>query len=127
MMETMVSHSAKMLAKLGFTQLESEVYLFLLVNGENTGYAIAKGIGKAVANVYKAIESLSAKGAVEHSLNESKKCSAVPWKQLLNTEKRKFDKNLLELEQSLAVLPTQIQNEAVYQLNNVDQVISENP
>ena len=43
----------EILMQIGFTQLESEVYLYLLTEGAHTGYAVAKAIGKAVANVYK--------------------------------------------------------------------------
>ncbi len=112
------------LCQLGFTQLESEVYLYLLTNGEITGYAVAKGIGKAVANVYKGIEGLSAKGAIEVSVGDSKICSAVPWKQVLASEQSRFDNTMNSLSEQLKQIPEQQDNESVYQLKNISQVLS---
>ncbi len=58
------SSNTKTLTELGFTVLESMIYLALIDNPPMTGYGISKIIGKPVANTYKAIESLSSKGAV---------------------------------------------------------------
>jgi sugar-specific transcriptional regulator TrmB len=52
------------LIALGFTDLEARVYAYLVAEGPATGYRIASGTGKPVANTYKAIESLERKGAV---------------------------------------------------------------
>ena len=111
------------LCSLGLTQLESEVYLYLLTNGENTGYAVAKGIGKAVANVYKGIQGLSTKGAIEVSVGDSKICSAVPWKQVLASEQSRFETNMSSLSEKLKQIPEQQDNESVYQLKNISQVL----
>ena len=51
------------LVALGFTELEARVYAYLVAEGAATGYRIAAGTGKPVANTYKAIESLERKGA----------------------------------------------------------------
>lgn len=112
------------LSQLGFTQLESEVYLHLLINGDNTGYAVAKGIGKAVANVYKAIEGLSNKGAIEITVGDSKICHAAPWQQVLSNAQSRFAENISELEQQLKQLPAQQDDESVYQLKNAEQVLT---
>jgi sugar-specific transcriptional regulator TrmB len=112
------------LCQLGFTQLESEVYLHLLINGETTGYAVANGIGKAVANVYKGIESLARKGAVEVSMGDSKICNAVPWQQVLSFERSRFDSNINNLTEKLKQIPEQLDNESVYQLKNASQVLT---
>ena len=52
------------LKQLGLNNLEAEVYIHLLTNYPMTAYKVGKGINKPTANVYKAIESLSKKGAV---------------------------------------------------------------
>jgi sugar-specific transcriptional regulator TrmB len=111
------------LTQLSFTQLESEVYLYLLISGDNTGYAIAKGIGKAVANVYKAVEALSNKGAIEITVGDSKICHATPWQQVLTNAQARFSNNISELEQQLKQLPAQQDDESVYQLKNTEQVL----
>jgi len=111
------------ICQLGFTQLESEIYLHLLFNGENTGYAVAKGIGKAVANVYKGIDGLTRKGAVEVSIGDSKICHAVPWKRVLKSEQTRFAKNIDSLTESFEQLPEPQDNESVYQITNTSQLL----
>lgn len=116
------SDAEKMLMQIGFTQLESEIYLYLLMKGSHTGYAIAKGIGKAVANVYKAVESLATKGAIDQSSGSSKQCVAVPWQQLLTSETAKFNANMSSLSESLRRIPEPQDDEQVYQIKNVTQL-----
>lgn len=52
------------LTGLGFTQADAEVYVALLRESPATGYRIATVLGKATANTYKALRSLTDKGAV---------------------------------------------------------------
>lgn len=111
------------LQQLGFTSLETDIYLALLRHGEMTGYAVAKQVGKVVANVYKALESLHQKGAVLQLQQEQKRYAAVPWRQLLDHEQRKFSQTLSELATELENLPAPDAQEAVYQLKNPDQLL----
>lgn len=114
------------LTEMGFTALEAEIYLFLITSGSQTGYAIAKGINKPTANVYKAIESLSAKGAIEYSVADKKKCSATHWQQLLKRRQKQFSQTLASLEENLTSLQLkQTNDEQVYQIEQFDQVIEE--
>jgi sugar-specific transcriptional regulator TrmB len=113
------------LTHIGFTKLESEVYLHLLKNGTLTGYAVAKGIGKAVANVYKAVETLSQKGAVEFAMSNSKLCTAVPWRQLLASQRKKFDDDIENLSECLKQLPEKKNDERVYQISHIEQVLQQ--
>lgn len=114
------------LTEMGFTALEAEIYLFLITSGNQTGYAIAKGINKPTANVYKAIESLSAKGAIEYSVADKKKCSATHWQQLLKRRQKQFSQTLASLEENLTSLQLkQTNDEQVYQIEQFDQVIEE--
>jgi len=117
-------HEAKArLADMGFTALESDIYLHLLQHGLSTGYAIAKSIGKAVANTYKGIESLRAKGAIEVSVSgKSRQCRAVPWQLFLESQRKAYAENISKLETALTALPAAEDDEAVYQLDNADQV-----
>lgn len=114
------------LMEMGFTALESDIYLFLLTKGIQTGYAIAKGIGKPTANVYKALESLSAKGAIEFSVSSKKQYFASDWQQLLKRRKQQFEHNLSALEENLSRLQTQdASDEQVYQIEHSEQVIEQ--
>ena len=78
------THIFDNLSGLGFNFLESEVYLELLANEPMTAYRVAKQINKPTANVYKAIDSLSQKGAVLIEDNKNRKCRAVPPDEFIN-------------------------------------------
>lgn len=111
------------LIEMGFNSLEAEIYLYLLVYGEQTGYAIAKGINKAAANVYKAIEALSLKGAIEYSISNKKRCIAVHWQQLLERRKKQFDDTWQTLAKNLENFkPHDDQHEQVFQIEQAEQV-----
>lgn len=113
------------LSKLGFTAQEADIYLFLLQNGTSTGYAVSKAIGKAIANTYKGIENLRLKGAVEVSdTKKSRTCRAVPWRLLLANQRKKYEDNLAQLETALETLPKPRADEAVYQLDGTDHVLT---
>jgi len=114
--------SSIQLQQLGFTQLETDIYLALLTGGDMTGYAVAKQVGKAVANVYKGLASLSQKGAVLQAQQDKKLFCAVPWRHLLDNEQRKFNQSMAVLAEQLEALPEPDDNEQVYQLCNVDQL-----
>lgn len=114
---------AKPMVKLGFTELEAEVYTTLLQNSVMTGYAVAQSIGKQAANIYKAIESLQNKGAVIVDEGANRLCRAVPADELLSRLEREF----LECKQSTADSLAKIQNndtdDRVYQLRAREQVL----
>lgn len=112
------------LAQMGFTSLEAEIYLALLTKGKQTGYAIAKHLKKPTANVYKAIDSLTNKGAVEFTTDNKKSFFACDWKVLLERKQQQFNETLSSLEQNLSQLENTIEDdEQVYQIAQVDLVI----
>jgi len=114
------------LTEMGFTALEAEIYLFLITTGSQTGYAIAKGLNKPTANVYKALESLSGKGAIEYSMADKKKCTATHWQQLLKRRQKQFSQTIANLEENLTSLQLEQSNdEQVYQIEQIDHVIEE--
>lgn len=108
---------------LGFTQLESDIYLFLLKQGLSTGYAIAKGINKPAANVYKALETLGQKGALISAQGNNKSFNAVRWQDLLDNHAKRFNDNIEALSEQLANFAQPDIDEQVYQMNNREQVI----
>lgn len=108
---------------LGFTQLESDIYRFLLRSGTSTGYSIAKGINKPAANVYKSLETLRIKGGVVSSMNASKSFAAVGWQELLDRQKRDFDQQLTALSEHLKSIDKPDTDEQVYQIGNGQQLL----
>jgi sugar-specific transcriptional regulator TrmB len=110
------------LAALGFTELEAEVYVALLRESPATGYRVAQAVGKAAANVYKAIESLQQKGAVLVDDGASRLCRAVPPEELLAQLERAFSRRRQEAGAALASLGQTARDDRIYQLQSVGQV-----
>lgn len=110
------------LKQLGLNQLEAEVYLHLLSNNQITAYKVGKSINKPTANVYKAIDSLSKKGAVIIESNKSKHCKAVPPNEFLSH----YEKNILnrtkKLKTSLNNLEEENYDEKTYSIESVHLV-----
>ena len=107
---------------LGFTQLESEVYTFLLGANASTGYAISQAIAKPAANVYKAITTLENKGAVYVEEGSSRLCTAVSSDELLNALHTTFMNQKNRAERFLKQIETSEPDDKVYRLKNIEQV-----
>ena len=110
------------LTSFGFTELEAEVYVFLLGESPATGYRIAQAIGKPAANTYKAVESLQLKGAVVVDDGESRLCRATPAGELLAGLEHSFRKRKEAAARALASLKASSGDDRVYQLRSVEQV-----
>lgn len=104
------------LTPFGFTGLEAEIYAFLLGESPATGYRISQGLGKPVANTYKAIQTLQAKGAVVVEEGESRLCRAVPSDELLDRLTREFETRQKAAKEYLKNLGTPETDQRVYVL-----------
>jgi len=111
------------LTRLGFTALEAEAYTWLLGEPGATGYRIAKGIGKPVANTYKALESLQAKGAVLVEEDENRVCRAVPAEELLQQLERGFASHCSDAARALSRVTGPEGDDRVYTLRTPAQVM----
>jgi sugar-specific transcriptional regulator TrmB len=110
------------LVELGFSPLEAKVYVELLTGEPRTAYQIAHAIDKPVANTYKAVASLEAKGAVMVAAGDRRVCRAVPYDRLLDRLDRAFRSRRDRAEAALSSLPAQSSDEAVYDLRTAGQV-----
>ncbi|MEM7335200.1 MAG: helix-turn-helix domain-containing protein, partial [Chloroflexota bacterium] len=115
----------KQLSAFGLNQLEAEVYIDLLKNDESTGYAIGKRLGKATANVYKAIEALSLMGAIQISEEgKSKLCQAVPPDLFVDQLQNSFEQRKASLLTSLKSIAVEEEsNEKIYRVDSVDLIL----
>lgn len=111
------------LTDLGFTQLEAEIYAFLLQESPATGYRVAQALGKPAANTYKAIESLAGKGAVLVEEGSNRQCRAVPAEELLGRLERGFKERRARASEALASLRPAAEDDRVYQLRSLEQVL----
>ncbi len=116
--------AAAALTDLGFSRLEALAYLHLLQAGPETAYATAKAVGKAVANTYKAIESLERKGAVEVLAGEPRLVRAAPPEEVLGRLRRGFERRSGEAREAFARLDRREPDERVYHLAAAAQVIA---
>ena len=110
------------LLDLGLNQLETEVYLYLLSGPPVTAYAVGKAIGKATANVYKAVESLARSGAVMLEEGEPRVCRAVPPSEFLARARRDLQVKTQAAEAALRGLRTQHFDERVYRIEDPQEV-----
>ncbi|MDK9698803.1 MAG: TrmB family transcriptional regulator [bacterium] len=110
------------LIELGFTQMEAEVYVCLLETSPQTGYAIAKQLGKPAPYVYRAVDALVRKSAVFLDKGDSKLCRAVPYEELLEQLKRSFQQRCSEAETQLRKVPVSDWDDRIYHLTTVEQV-----
>lgn len=110
--------AARLLVSFGFTALESEIYVFLLRESPATGYRVAQAIGKPAANVYKAIQTLEAKGAVLTERSGNRQARAVPADDLLTRLGREFAAKQAEAQAALKNLGTPPADDRVYELRS---------
>ncbi len=110
------------LRELGLNQLEVEVYIFLLPQPPTTAYRIAKSLGKPAANVYKAVESLSRRGALIVEDGPSRLCRPVPARVFLKRAVTTFNEISLAAEVALADTEFAPIDEHVYRVETVEQI-----
>lgn len=110
------------LSALGFTDTEAAVYCELLRAPASTGYRLAQAIGKAAANVYQALASLSQKGAVLVDDSEAKTYRAVAPAELVAALARSFQARAAEAKTALEALHEPAPDDRVYQLTTAEQV-----
>ena len=111
------------LQALGFTEIEALVYGFLVGNSPATGYRISHAIGKQPPNTYKAIAALENKGAIIVEVGDKKLCRAVPPAELLDNLEQRFKQHRLKADRALEALSSRPQDDGIYHLKTVDQVI----
>ena len=111
------------LVALGFAGLEAEVYTHLVASSPQTGYGVAKALGKPVANTYKALESLHGRGAILVEEGERRRCRAVPPDELLRQVERGFAGRTQAAAAAFAGLKSVAGDDRVYTLQSRPQVI----
>lgn len=115
--------AAQALQALGFSEIESLVYCFLLKESPATGYRVSHAIGKPTANTYKAIAALAQRGAIVVDDSESRLLRAVPQGELLDRLNRDFEVKRLDAEAELSKIRQASGDDRVYYLASVEQVI----
>lgn len=107
---------------LGFTEVESAVYVSLLRESPATGYRVAQTSGRTAANVYKALETLEQKGAVMVEDTEPRSYRAIPPEELLRSLESAFAKRRARAASTLGRIRASPADERTYRLATRSQV-----
>lgn len=107
----------------GFTNLEAEVYAFLLSESPATGYRIAQAIRRPVGNIYKTIESLTEKGAVlSEQEDDTRRVRAIPAEELFEQLERRFRQRKQAALAALADVSSDPIDDRIYRMTTPEQV-----
>jgi len=107
------------LIDIGFNRLEADVYIYLLSHPPATAYKIGKEINKPTANVYKAIDTLSIKGAVLIEDNKNKLCKAVNSNEFIAAYKAEILNNAAQAEKALNNINVEVLDQNSYRIQSV--------
>jgi sugar-specific transcriptional regulator TrmB len=112
------------LLKIGLTELEAEIYVFMLGESPVTGYRVAQALGRPAGNVYKSLEALQTKGAIlAASQGDNRVYRAVGVDEFLRRAEGEFRKASGKARRSLRLLTEPPPDNRVYELVNGPQVI----
>ncbi len=115
---------AAALLDLGFTEIEALVFCELTRLGPSTGYRLAKAVGKAAANTYQALDTLSQKGAVLVDEGEAKTWRAVPAGELIAALQARFEHRSQAALSALMTLKAPEAEARLYALKTPGQVLA---
>ncbi len=110
------------LEALGFTALEARIYVALLRGGPQTGYRIARHVGKAVANTYKALDELAQRGIVACEDGSARLYRATPYAEVSATLAGDFTRRAREASDALAALEGDRSDDRVYRVHGSAQI-----
>lgn len=112
-----------LLREMGLSDLEANVYIWLLENKRSTGYKIAVQISKPVANTYKALKSLEKKGAVVCDSSSNKTYfDTIPVEEFLNKIEKEFIKQRKKIINEVKKLDVQQEPIGIYELQSQELV-----
>ena len=122
-MSSGADESVRVLQTLGFSKLEAAIYTYLLQQPPTTGYGIAQALGKPIANTYKGINSLQAKGAVIVDESQTRLCRAVPPTEIFSQMQHALKQHCDQATELLIKLKTTSDDTRVYRLHTWEQVM----
>ena len=112
-----------MLKELGLSELEANIYIWLLENQRSTGYKIAGQIAKPVANTYKALKSLQNKGAViSDDSTGTTYFETIPIEEFLNKIESEFNRKKEKIIKEVEKLETRQDNAGIYEIKSIELV-----
>jgi len=110
------------LTELGFTPMEAQVYIALLADSPQSGYGLAKKLGKPAAYIYRAVDALEKKGALLKQQGETKLLRATPYDEFIHQLEEGFRARLTRAEKNLKSIRSEGWDDHIYALSTVEQV-----
>lgn len=110
------------LQEIGLNKLEAEVYLLLLKEEPMTAYRIGRLLNKPTANIYKAADALSEKGALVIQSGSKNLCKAVPYEEFLKVLRSRFNSKTENLSKALANIERKERDEGIYAIESLELV-----
>jgi len=115
---------SKLLANLGFTGYEAKTYIALLQQSPLTGYAIARLSGVPRSKIYEVLGNMVARGDVLISYGEPIQYAPKPPKELIESRRRTYEKQLSEAETGLTVFLNQkTPTDLIWDIRGYDEII----
>jgi sugar-specific transcriptional regulator TrmB len=111
------------LEQLGFSGLESEVYIRLLESGPMTGYQISQTLGKPRANVYQVLESLFHKGIAVMDESGTRLFRAVDPSEVFGRLEKEYSRKARNGVKVLGKIKPPPDDQGVYQMKSQEQTI----
>lgn len=112
------------LRELGFSELESALYVTLAREGPQTAYSVARSIGQSPSNVYRLIESLTRKGALCADGGPSKIVRAVPIEDLIAQMRGAFERQTDVLQSEVRAVASEAPDPGTYRLERSEHVFA---
>ena len=112
------------LQKIGFTKLESEIYLDLLKNSGLTGYQIAKNLNISRSSVYPTLDAMYKKGYILLVQGDAQTYVAEDSEVLINRLKRDFKTSADSLDAQLKSIKVGNIEERFVNISGFDQMIT---
>jgi hypothetical protein len=112
-----------LLDSVGFSELETDVYVALRQEPGASGYRVAQKIGKPVGSTYKALETLRAKGAiVSDETTRPTAYSALPIREYIDARRRDLETLQAKIELELEDVVSSPAHAGIFELTTVGQV-----
>jgi sugar-specific transcriptional regulator TrmB len=112
-----------LLGNVGFSGLETDVYMALLKEPGASGYRVAQMVGKQAANIYKALDSLRTKGAV--LADESTRPTmyvALPIREYMDAKRRDIEALQTQIEHEMEDVAASPAHGGIFELSSIAQV-----
>lgn len=109
--------------KLGLTNYEARVYMFLLRNGQSYGNEISKNTGVPGSKIYETLSRLVDKGLAHLIQSKPIRYQALPLKEFLNRWQADASRTIEYLRENEDQIVTKPQNELLWHISGKKQIM----